>query len=177
MNYLKKILCEICSYLPKVKKDNLFKRLTDNITFDNNNYNIEYISKLSEACVQNIIPIDENNEDKNYYGLDLLFNYIIKDFNEKKKYNENNVDQAMEAFYSVIRKNNYYFDIEDILLFIDKLFDNIKSNNKHNSVIQSLKLLRKLYYNIKKNESIIECTKNLDKKYSIISLLINDLIR
>ena len=169
----KKLLCEICSDLPKNKKDILFKRLTENIKFENNNDNIDYVTKLSEACFELYTTIEQN---KNYYGLELLFNYIIKDFNDKLKYNENNVDQAIESFDHIIRRNTH-LSTEDCFVFIDKLFDNIKSNTKHNSVIQSLKLLRKLFNRVGKHKDIIEFSKNLDKKYGILSLMIDDLVR
>ena len=169
----KKLLCEICSDLPKKKKDVLFNRLTENIKFENNNDNIDYVTKLSEACFE-LYPTIEPN--KNYYGLELLFNYIINDFNDKLKYNENNVDLAIESFDHIIRKNTH-LSTEDCFVFIDRLFDNIKSNKKHNSVIQSLKLLRKLFNRVAKHRDIIEYSTKIDQKYEILSLIIDDLVR
>ena len=49
-DFMKRLLIEIISELPRQKKDILFKRLSQGIKFDNNN-NIEYISQLTEAKI------------------------------------------------------------------------------------------------------------------------------
>ncbi len=195
---MKKILFGIISELPRQKKDNLFERLTKGIKLNDKN-SIETLSSLTESCFNNSI-INENNEknkkekndkndkneikikkDKNYYGLNILFDYIIKYFDNTKKYDENNVDMAVDCFEQVIYKiTRHGFDIDDVFFFIDKLFNNIKNNNKHNSVIQSIKLIQKLLNilrKIKNISDIIKYLKKLDEKYDIITLLINDLIR
>jgi len=103
-------------------------------------------------------------------------NYIIKDFNEKKPYDKNNVNFAIEAFNHIIQFTSN-IESKDLYHFMDLLFDNIKSNEKHNSIIQTLILIRKLiskFCEIKNEEEII---KKLDNKYNIISLIVNDLIR
>ena len=118
----------------------------------------------------------DKEENQNYYGLTLLLNYIIKDFNEKKPYDKNNVNFAIEAFNHIIQFTSN-IESKDLYHFMDLLFDNIKSNEKHNSIIQTLILIRKLiskFCEIKNEEEII---KKLDNKYNIISLIVNDLIR
>ena len=179
---MKKLLIEIISELPQQKKNTLYKRLSDGIKLDNIN-NIEYISKLTESCF-NKNKIDDNKtpKDKNYYGLNIIFDYIIKDFDEKVKSGENNVDKAIELFEHTISRISHHneFEIEDVFYFIYKLFDNIKNNNKHYSVIQSIKLIQKLLniIRVKKGlNSLIKNLKQLDEKYDIITLLVNDLMR
>ena len=178
---MKKLLIEIVSELPRQKKDKLFIRLSQGIKFDNVN-NIEYISKLTESCFNKTSKNEIQKKEKNYYGLMMIFDYIIKDFDDKKKYNENNVDVAIDFFEHTISKIISFnsLEVEEVFFFIDKLFDNIKSNNKKNSVLQSIKLIQKLFDIIKERKDDINLIKNLkklDEKYDIISLLINDLIR
>ena len=192
---MKKILFGIISELPRQKKDILFERLTKGIKLNDKN-SVEYISNLTESCYNKSI-IHENNEknknekidkneiknkkDKYYYGLNILFDYIIRDFDNTKKYDENNVDMAVDCFEQVVYKiTRHGFDIDDVFFFIDKLFNNIKNNNKHNSVIQSIKLIQKLLNilrKIKNINDIIKYLKKLDEKYDIITLFVNDLIR
>ena len=182
-DFMKKLLIEIVSELPRQKKDILFKRLSLGIKFDNNN-NIEYISKLTEACFNKLNKEEtpKTKENNNYYGLIMIFNYIIKDFDDKKKYDENNVDVAIDWFdhtiFQIIRNNT--LKVENAFYFVDSLFDNIKSNNKHNSVIQSMKLIEKLlniFRIAKENTIFLNNLKALDEKYDIITLLVNDLVR
>ena len=206
---MKKLLIEIVSELPKEKKDILFNRLSQGIKFDDEkSNNIEYILKLTESCFNssNInklnknkdveeeekkndededIEMSDNSKEKtenNYYGLNMIFDYIIKDFNDKKKFDENNVDKAINYFDYTINKiiNKGIFKTDDLFFFIEKLFGNIKTNIKHNSIIQSIKLIEKLIIiseNKNHKENLIQNLKKLDNKYNIISLLINDLIR
>jgi len=117
----------------------------------------------------------ENDEYQNYYGLTLLFDYIIKDFNDKKPFDKNNVNFAIEAFNHIIQFASN-IESKDITHFMDLLFDNIKSNEKHNSVIQSLLMIKKLLYKFYEQKEGEEIVKKLDDKYHIISLIVNDLI-
>ena len=92
------------------------------------------------------------------------------------------MDKTIELFEHTISRIIHHdgFEIEDVFYFIDKLFDNIKNNNKHYSVIQSIKLIQKLLNIIRVKKDINNLIKNLkqmDEKYDIITLLINDLIR
>ena len=180
---MKKLLIEIISELPQQKKNNLYKRLSEGVELDSIN-NIEYISKLTESCFNKSKTADDNKtpKDKNYFGLNIIFDYIIKDFDSKTKTGENNVDKTIELFEHTISRIIHHdgFEIEDVFYFIDKLFDNIKNNNKHYSVIQSIKLIQKLLNIIRVKKDINNLIKNLkqmDEKYDIITLLINDLIR
>ena len=178
---MKKLLIEIISELPQQKKDKFMEKLLQGLKLDNSN-NIDYISKLTEACFNKSLNVDITKTNKNYLGLEILFKYIIKDFNDRKKYDENNVDLAIDSFERIIAKimSLNKFEINNIcIIFVDKLFDNIKSNDKHNSVIQSIKLIQKvLNILIKSNkEALCENLKNLDQNYNIIDLIINDLVR
>ena len=197
---MKKILIEIVSKLPKEKKDLLFNRLSKGLRFDiENSDNIEYILDLTESCLDSCnsiksnenedakndedIDINENNSKKEnkYYGLNMIFEYIIKDFNDKIKYDKNNINSALNSFiYTILTiKKNGNITLEDIFFFVEKLFENIKCNNKYNSIIQSIKIIYKLFENFgkKKYKNFTKYLKKIDEKYDIISLLINDLIR
>ena len=193
----KNIIIDVISELPVDKKNNLFEIITKKLNFNLNPNDIDYLLKLVEACLIKSKPdkksiknkieekdkiIDEkqkeeekqNIKEKNYNiglnGLNLLFNYIIKDFDVNKPYDKNNVDKAIEVFNKV-----KYLKSNDILNYIEKLFDNIKLDETHNSVIQSIMLIKKLINNKDdKKENIFDL---LDKKYQIFNLIINDLIR
>ena len=200
---MKKILCDVVSELPSEKKNLTFTHLISNLNFDEKKTDIEYISRLTESCLENesyqklieqckrkqiqeLYEMEEeeeeangdleNKENQNYYGLTLLFDYIIKNFNEKKPIDKNNVNAAIEAFNHIIQFSSCIED-KDIFHFMDLLFNNIKSNEKHNSVIQSLILIKKLLtklYDTNLKEKVI---KKINEKYKIISLIVNDLIR
>ena len=199
-NLMKNILMEIISELPIEKKEVLFKRLCQGIKLnDPLSDNIEYISKLTISCfkstkikdshnldeslndTENEVRIMEEETENHYYGLSMIFDYILYNFEENKKYKENNVDKAINYFENTIIDigNNTLFGIDDIQLFLDKLFENIKSNKKHNNIVQSIKLIQNLLYIIDENYENKQETvlKNLNEKYDIITLLINDLIR
>ena len=137
---------------------------------------------------------------KNYYGLDLLFNYIIFSYNEKKAIiNNNNITKAIKSFKFILDSTGA-IKVKDIHYFLDKLLENIISNKKNNSIVQSLILIeillnKLLSININKNNNIYNIAQNsnfifnninqeegeiiyeLDNKYNIISLITNDLIR
>ena len=115
---MRKLLIEIISELPQQKKYNLYKKLSDGIKLDNIN-NIEFILKLTESCFNKSNLDEKTPEDKNYFGLNMIFDYIIKDFNEKK-IDINNLDKAIELFEHTISKiiHNDGFDIRDIFYFI-----------------------------------------------------------
>ena len=104
-------------------------------------------------------------------GLNLLFNYIIKDFDINKPYDKNNVDEAIESFSKA-----KYLKPNDILNYIDKLFENIKTDESHKSVIQCMILIVNLINQI--NEKIeYNIFQKLDSKYHILNLIVNDLMR
>jgi len=141
-----------------------------------------------------------NQNKKNYYGLELLFNYILYDYNEMKALvNNSNISKAIKAFKNILNSTRT-IKINDIYYFLDKLLDNISSNKKHNSVVQSLMLIEILLtklldcnnkknniYTINQDPNAInfnelneeegELISELDNKYNIISLITNDLIR
>ena len=203
---MKKILCDVISELPSEKKNLTFAHLISNLNFDEKKTDIEYISRMTESCLENeryqkavekykkkqlqeLYEMEEeeeeandeleNKENQNYYGLTLLFDYITKNFNDKKPIDKNNVNSAIEAFSHIIQYSTSIED-KDIFYFLDLLIDNIKSNEKHNSVIQSLILVKKLlkllskYYEPNLKAKVL---KKLNEKYKIISLIVIDLIR
>ena len=178
---MKKLFVEVLSELPKQKKDSLFKRLVEGIKLNNLN-NIEFILKLTESCFNKSLTNNKNFKDKNYYGLNIIFDYII-DLDDNNRYDENMVDTAIDSFESTIFKilRNNGFDINDVLFFIEQLFENIKNNPQHNSIVQSIKLIIKLLNIIRNkkdsNNKLILNLKKLDEQYDIINLFINDLIR
>ena len=196
---MKNILCDVISELPSEKKNLTFNHLVNNLNFDEKKTDIEYISRLTESCLENesyqkllekykkkelkdLYDLEEEEEEaddleskeyQNYYGLTLLFDYIIKDFNEKKPFDKNNVNFAIEAFYHAIQFSSC-IEAKDLFHFMDLIFENIKSNEKHNSVIQSLILLKKLLeklYDTNVKEKVI---KKINEKYDIISLIDGD---
>ena len=196
-NLILDILMQIISELPKEKKEALFNRLTQGIKLDDNTSdNIEYISKLTISCLSSkrkssIIDlfgkedpnkIMEIEPDKNYYGLSMIFDYILYNFDAKKCSKENVIiEKAINNFKKIIIdiEETNQFSIEDIHFFLDKLVENIKSNDKHNNIIQSIKLIKNLLNIVEENfdESQEAILKILNQKYDIITLLINDLIR
>ena len=204
---MKKIVIEILSQLSKDKKSLLFNRLTSGLKFDTENTNnIDYILKLTESALcysdldmkeesnetakdnentENEIEIEENGDkkDNNYYGLNIILDYIIKDFDDKIKFGENNIDKAVNYFVESIQnilKESNDFKVEDIFFFIERLFENIKTNKAHNSIIQSIKIIYKLFIFMgkkKQRSNFIKNLQKLDEKYDIINLIINDLTR
>ena len=130
-----------------------------------------------------IADIDINEEDKienenfqNYYGLTLLFDYIIKDFNDKKSFDKNNVKFAIDSFNNIVQFTSN-IESKDVYHFIDLLFNNIKTNEKHNSIIQSLIMIKRLISNLYCQNNGEYIINKLNNKYNIISLLVDDLIR
>ena len=183
-NLMKKLLNKIISVSPKEKKDILFHRLTKGIKFNNkSNKDIEFISELTEACLNKSSKEKEKILTKNnYYGLNILFDYIIKDFDDKIKFDENNVDFAVDSFRNTIFRVIYLNQLnpEEIFIFLEKILDNIKFNTKHNSVVQSIKLFKYLINIIKEKKNVSNLNINLkalDQKYNIILLLIEDFQR
>ena len=185
-------MIDVVGKLPSYRKDKVFKSIVEKFDFNKNIDDIEYLLKLIEVCLiekrssnKNQIQEKEeakNNENEEYEksykiglsGLDLLFNYIIKDFDIKKEIGKNNIDKAIEIFNKV-----KYLKWEDIYKYIEKLFDIIESDKEHKSVIQCLILIQNLLINLNKYKEIIELNvfEKLDKKYKIFNLIINDLIR
>ena len=186
----KNTLIDVIEKLPSYKKEKVFQTIVQKFDLDKNISDFDYLLKLIEAC---LIPIKSNKVqaqteeqkaketeeyEKSYKigqgGLDLLFNYIIKDFDMKKSLDKDNIDKAIDTFDSV-----RYIKWEDTYKYIEKLFDNIKQDNEHKSVIQSIILIRKLLRNLNSIKGISEqkIFEKLDNEYKIFNLIINDLIR
>ena len=163
----KNTLIDVIEKLPSYKKEKVFQTIVQKFDLDKNISDFDYLLKLIEAC---LIPIKSNKVqaqteeqkaketeeyEKSYKigqgGLDLLFNYIIKDFDMKKSLDKDNIDKAIDTFDSV-----RYIKWEDTYKYIEKLFDNIKQDNEHKSVIQSIILIRKLLRNLNSIKGISE---------------------
>ena len=141
-----------------------------------------------------------NSKRKYYYGLDMLFKYILFTYDVKKALDNNNlnISKAIRAFKYILDSTNA-IKMNDTYHFLKELLENIQTNKKHNSVVQSLILveilLNKLQkgnnekndnafsnnkmssisnVNIEENEAIVH---QLDEKYDIITLISDDLIR
>ena len=187
----KNTLIDVIEKLPSYKKEKVFNSIVQKFELDKNINDYDYLLKLIEAC---LIPIKTNNNistpteeqkskeneeyEKSYKiglsGLDLIFNYIIKDFDIKKSLDIEIMDKAIDTFYDI-----RYLKWEDTYKYIEKLFDNIKQDNEHKAVIQSIILIRKLLYNLNTQKGISEqkIFEKLDNEYNIFNLIINDLIR
>ena len=197
----KNIIIEVLYELNINKKVYLFENITKRLYFNKNSNDIEFLLKLVETCLkpktkktENTKKDDKNEEDKEtdysekendiyeksyetgINGLNLLFNYIIKGFDVNIPYDKNNIDKAVELFSKI-----KYLKFDDILNYIEKLFENIKNDENHNSVIQCLVLIKNLINQLNDKSKNENEEKNifekLDKKYSILNLIINDLIR
>ena len=162
-------LTESC--FSSLENDN-FQKMIDKLS-KNVDKNIETEEEIEEQKEDMDLEIKEN---QNYYGLSLLLDYIIKDFNEKKPYDKNNVNIAIEFFSHTIIFTSY-IEVKDIYYFMDLLFDNIKSNEKHNSVVQSIYLIKKLLLKLYESNTKEKVIKKLNEKYNIISLIADDLMR
>ena len=189
--FYKNILIDVIGKLPSYKKEKLFKKITEKFDLNNNEEELEYLLKLIEACLienkknnNNITKTEEEKSQENeeyeksykigLSGIDILFNFIIKDFDIEKAIKKNNIDEAIDIFYKI-----RYIKNEDIYNYIEKLFDNIKSDNEHKAVIQSIILIQRLLNKLSKMKENIELNifEKLDNKYKIFNLIINDLIR
>ena len=187
--FYRNILIDVVGKLPSYRKEKVFKSIIEKFDFNKNIDDIEYLLKLIEVCLidkksdkDRVQKEEENKENEEYEksykiglsGLDLLFNYIIKDFDIKKEIGKNNIDKAIEIFNKI-----KYLKWEDIYKYIEKLFDIIESDKEHKSIIQCLILIQNLLINLNKYKEIIELNvfEKLDKKYKIFNLIINDLIR
>ena len=190
-----------------LKKGGLIKNNSHKTIPKNNlDMNESYDKLLKHSSTRNIIKRKDSNfkktNKKNYYGLELLFNYIIFNYNETKAITNNeNISKAIKSFKYILDSSNV-IQAKDINYFMDKLFENINNNKKHNSIVQSLilmeillkKLLNKnnnnnnIYNNIQnfENDNISnfdisdeasEIIVKADNNYEIITLITNDLIR
>jgi hypothetical protein len=141
-----------------------------------------------------------NTKRKYYYGLDMLFKYIIYNYDVKKakETNNSNITKAIKAYRYILDSTNS-IKMNDIYYFLKELLENIQSNKKHNSVVQSLILIEILLNKLQKgnNDKNENCVTNnkfssisninnneeteiihqLDDKYDIITLISDDLIR
>jgi len=174
--FYRNILIDVVGKLPSYRKEKVFKSIIEKFDFNKNIDDIEYLLKLIEVCLidkksdkDRVQKEEENKENEEYEksykiglsGLDLLFNYIIKDFDIKKEIGKNNIDKAIEIFNKV-----KYLKWEDIYKYIEKLFDIIESDKEHKSIIQCLILIQNLLINLNKYKEIIELNvfEKLDKK-------------
>ena len=186
--FYKNILIDIIAKLPSYRKEKVFNSMVKKFDFNNNESDFDYLLKLIEACLtpnknkKNEKETETEQQDEEYEksykiglsGLDILFNYIIKDFDILKVLDKDNIDKAIDNFDEV-----RYLKWEDIFKYIKKLFDNIKSDNEHRAVIQSIILIQKLLIRLNDHKETSEenIFSKLDNEYKIFNLIINDLIR
>ena len=140
-----------------------------------------------------------NAKRKYFYGLDMFFKYILYNYDVKKALETNNlnISKAIKAFKYILESINV-LKTNDIYHFLKELLDNIQTNKKHNSVVQSLILIEILLNKLQKgsndkndnagtnnkissisnlNNEENEVVHQLDDKFDIITLIIDDLIR
>ena len=106
--FYRNILIDVVGKLPSYRKEKVFKIIIEKFDFNKNIDDIEYLLKLIEVCLidkksdkDRVQKEEENKENEEYEksykiglsGLDLLFNYIIKDFDIKKEIGKNNIDK------------------------------------------------------------------------------------
>ena len=180
--FYRNVLIDVIPYLPNNKKEKVFKNIIEKFNFNKNIDDADYLLKLIEACLnpnKNKKDEKDNEEYEKSYkigltGLDLLFNYIIKDFDMKLALENDDIEEAIDIFVKV-----KYIKSEDIYKYIEKLFDNTKDDKEHKSLIQSIILIQKLLTNLIDQKDLKEANiyEKLDNKYKIFNLIINDLIR
>ena len=197
------------------KKSNIQIVKIPSILKNNSSYRNNKISRnISNRSIERMNNIDRrdnhnnrttlnkkvNSKRKYYFGLDMLFKYILYNYDVKKakETNNSNISKAIKAFRYILDSTNS-IKMNDIYYFLKELLENIQSNKKHNSVIQSLILIEILLNKLQKgcgdkNENIVtnnkyssisninnneenEIIHQLDDKYDIITLISNDLIR
>ena len=185
--------------------------LKNNSSYRNNKIS-RNVSNKSMERMDNIERREVNNNNKTtynkkvnakrkyYYGLDMLFKYIIYNYDVKKakETNNSNITKAIKAYRYILDSTNS-IKMNDIYYFLKELLENIQSNKKHNSVVQSLILIEILLNKLQKgnNDKNENCVTNnkfssisninnneeteiihqLDDKYDIITLISDDLIR
>jgi hypothetical protein len=79
----KNILCEIIMVLPIKKRDKIFNEILKNLDIYNNSDDIEILKNITNSClifsnslIYNNNLFNNNNNNKNLYGIEVLFNYI-----------------------------------------------------------------------------------------------------
>ena len=203
ISFSKKSNIQIVKLTGIMKSNSSFKngKISRNIS----NRSLERFNNLNNNNEERREYIRSNNNKrqtskrKYYFGLDMLFKYILYTYDVKKALETNNlnISKAIRAYKYILDASNF-IKINDIYCFLKELLDNIKSNEKHNSVVQSLILIeillsKLLKGNNDKNENGItnnkyssisninieeqELVHQLDDKFDIISLISNDLIR
>ena len=178
---IQKIISDIVSVLPIEKRNKIFNECTKDMDLTINE-NIEFIKNLTDNCLNYLnLNIEEKKillkESKdNLYGIDTLYNYIMKN-RTNEDFKNNNISIAIDALVHILSNS---FTVKDITIFnyLDQIFENIKNNDKHYNIIQSIKLIQKIFDFCFENRITKEkFLENLDEKYDIITLFVNDLTR
>jgi hypothetical protein len=167
--------------LPIKKKETIFNEILKKLDIYNNSDDIEILKNITNSC----LFFSNNNNNKNLYGIEVLFNKIINidehiEKNEKEKNNieniKNNLILMLEAFEYLL-SNPKLIKSNVVYSYLDRIFEIIKEDKKNNilCIIMISKIFNEYFGdNLKKLKE--DFIKNLDEKYDIITLLVNSLI-
>ena len=176
---IQKIISDIVSVLPIEKRNKIFNECSKGMDLSIND-NIEFIKTLTDNSLNYLYLNQEEKKiikesEPNLYGIDTLYNYIIK-FNDRNP-QKNNISIAIDALVHILSNP---FTVKDSIIYtyLDKIFNNIKEDETHNSIVQSIKLIKRIFEECFENRISKEnYLQNLNEKYDIITLFVNDLSR
>ena len=177
---IQKIISDIVSVLPIEKRNKIFNECTKDMDLSINE-NIEFIKNLTDNCLNySNLNIEEKKilkESKvNLYGIDTLYNYIMKN-RTKDDCKNNNILIAIEALVQIL-SNSFTVNDKIIYNYLEQIFENMNNNDKHYNIIQSIELIENIFdYCFEKRTSKEKFLQMLDDKYDIITLFVNDLTR
>ena len=169
-NILSGIVCE----LQIEKRNQIFNESSKDIDLSLNE-NIEFIKNLTEGCfgLSTTKQRKLNNHSKSKYGLDILYNYIIK--YSKKKSKDDNINYAIDSFIQILSNNKIIKD-SIILEYLDVIFTQINSDEKNENTVQCIILIINIFNECyKRRNSKENDVKKLDSKYNIIQLFVDNL--
>ena len=199
------LFCKLAPFLNEDDKYFIFKNLKNFISFQEINQElISFIQKFTVQCLMKrkdlnnennkkeneIINInlienvnDDNNkendfiDEKKYYGLKILFNFIQSENENNFKDNKNEfsgiIDQSIQSIKTILYIQNLDDSIREEIL--KKSFDNIKNNK---GSVQNLILIKEIIEN--NNNSLIQnfnsILEKLNKENNLFTLIINNLL-
>ena len=168
----KNILCEIIMGLPIKKREKIFNEILQNLDIYNNSDDIEILKNITNSCLIFSSSLSYNisfnsNNNKNLYGIEVLFDYIINiddhiEKNEKDKNNidiekiKNNLKLMLEAFEFLL-SNPKLIKSNVVYSYLDRSFEIIKEDKKNN--ILCILMISKIF-----NEYFGENIKNIKIK-------------
>ena len=199
------LFCKLAPFLNEDDKYFIFKNLKNFISFQEINQElISFIQKFTVQCLMkrkdlnnennkkeneiiNINLIENVNDDTNkendfidekkYYGLKILFNFIQSENENNFKDNKNEfsgiIDQSIQSIKTILYIQNLDDSIREEIL--KKSFDNIKNNK---GSVQNLILIKEIIEN--NNNSLIQnfnsILEKLNKENNLFTLIINNLL-